>query len=149
MCVSVHSVLIIRKCQGLSVYELITLNQHIHFCVIKCLCVSVWMCALNLDLLPPWSWSTANHFTASQWTGLMHLTTPVGADAWQCRTASLPAVTISLPFSLPFLSFFLSVFLQTLFFNFPSVCLLLDFYKLSFLVDCLLLFAPVTQSASS
>jgi len=65
------------------------------------------MCA---PYLPLWSWSRANHLTASQWTGLMHLISPAGSDAWQRRTASLPAVTISLPF---FLLQYHSFFLQS------------------------------------
>lgn len=64
----------------------------------------------------------------------MHLTTPKGTSAWQRRTASLPAVTISRLFSLPFLSLFSNTSV-----GFSSVCPFLDFFKLSFLVDCLLL----------
>lgn len=64
----------------------------------------------------------------------MRLTTPKGTSAWQRRTASLPAVTISRLFSLPFLSLFSNTSV-----GFSSVCPFLDFFKLSFLVDCLLL----------
>lgn len=76
----------------------------------------------------------------------MHLTTPEGAHGWQCRAASLPAVTASLSSShLTFLSFNYPPNLPS---NFLSDCLFLDLYKLSFLVGCLLFFVGVSLSAS-
>ena len=101
-CISPHSVLIVRNVKrrliSLLTNEIQSAHPHAHYEVFVCVCVCVRTCALNLDSLRSRRWSTANHSAASQWTALMHLTTPEGAAAWQRRTASLPAVTPSLPY---------------------------------------------------
>jgi len=81
-----------------------------------------------------------NHFTASRSTALMHLTPPEGADAWLWNNLSAHCQNIS-----AFLSSFYFFQVRS---PFSSVCHFLDFFKLSFLRDCLPLFAPVTHSAS-
>lgn len=97
----------------LLIYCSLICTLYTQVCVIRCLSVYVYLWMSSPHLLS-WSWSKANHFSAPQWKGLMCLSSPEGSDAWQRRTASLPAVTksVCLRFCVSFFFSYGTFFLQ-------------------------------------